>query len=110
MTLAPKIASEHRRLDWTRDAVKLDRQVRAFAQTPGAWFMAKGERLLVLLAEPVDDTGPAGTVLAGLTIACGSGALRVLRVQRPGKRPMEVDEFLRGFTLVPGTVLNGNAD
>lgn len=110
VTLAPKIASEHRQLDWTRDAVKLDRQVRAFAQTPGAWFMAKGERLLVLLAEPVDETGPAGTVLAGLTIACGSGALRVLRVQRPGKRPMEVDEFLRGFTLVPGTVLNGNAD
>jgi len=110
VTLAPKIAPEHRRLDWTRDAAELDRQVRAFALTPGAWFMVKGERLLVLLAESVDETGSAGTVLAGLTIACGSGALRVLRVQRPGKRPMKVDEFLRGFSLPPGTVLNGNAN
>lgn len=110
VTMAPKIAPEDGRLDWARDAVELDRRVRAFAPHPGAWLMAGGERLRVLEAEAVGETGAPGTVLAALTVACGTGALRIKRVQRPAKRPMEADEFLRGFALPPGTVLDGDRD
>jgi len=97
-------------LDWRDSAVALDRQVRAFTPWPGAYFEIepdKGrERVKVLAAEPQADGGVPGSVLDDrATIACGEGALRLLKVQRAGKAPMEIDAFLRGFDLPAGTVL-----
>ncbi|MDF1585664.1 methionyl-tRNA formyltransferase [Marinimicrococcus flavescens] len=103
---AHKIRKEEARLDLARDAVELDRQIRAFSPTPGSWCEARGERLLLLEAEPVDGSGEPGTVLERpLTVACGRGALRVTRVQRAGRRPMSAEELQRGFALPPGTRL-----
>ena len=66
-----------------------------------------GEVLKVLDAEPVPGTAnpPPGTVLGGLDVACGEGALRLLRVQRPGRAPMAADAFLRGAPVAAGTLL-----
>jgi methionyl-tRNA formyltransferase len=102
VTYAKKLTREEERIDWTRPARVLERQVRALP----SWFAAKGERVKLLAATPVDGGGAAGTVLDGTpTIACGEGALRLLKMQRPGREPVEADAFLRGFALPAGTVL-----
>lgn len=105
-TYAPKLAKEDGRLDWHQDAAALDRRVRALNPWPGTFFMHNGEQIRVLAAEPVGGSGQPGTVLDGAaTIACGSGALRLTRLQRPGRAPLPAAEFLRGFALPPGTML-----
>lgn len=106
VTYAAKLTRAEGRLDWRRPASVLERQVRALAPWPGAWFEAGGDRIKVLAAEPAPGEGPPGRVLDDrLTVACGEGALRLTRVQRAGKAPMGAAEFLRGFPLPAGTDL-----
>jgi methionyl-tRNA formyltransferase len=103
-TYAAKIAKEEARLDFDRSAQQVDRQVRAFAPTPGSWFDYQGERIRVLAANPVEGSGPPGTLLDDeLTIACRASAIRPSLVQRPGKLAMTVGELLRGFPLARGS-------
>jgi methionyl-tRNA formyltransferase len=108
VTYAAKLRREEARLDWRHPATQLERQVRAFAPSPGAYFCGGGERIRVLLADadPQPATAPPGTVLdANLSVACGAGALRPLRLQRPGRSALDGAAFLRGFSVMPGTVL-----
>lgn len=103
-TYAPKIRKEEARLDFARHALDLERQVRAFNPTPGAWFEHAGERLKLLAADAVDVAGEPGTMLdEWMTIACGAGALVPTLIQRPGRAPMTGAELLRGFPIAPGT-------
>ncbi len=104
-TYAGKIKRSETELDWKNSADQLDRQVRAFAPTPGAWFRYGKERVKVLASEPImGETGAPGVVLDdALTIACGEGALRLLRLQREGRNALEADAFLRGLAIRPGT-------
>jgi methionyl-tRNA formyltransferase len=110
VTYAKKITAAEARIDWTRPAVEIDRQIRGLSPFPGAWFMApspKGEmRIKALLSRAEDGAGAAGTLLDddGL-IACGEGAVRLLGAQREGKGPQAIGEFLRGFPLPAGTVV-----
>ncbi len=106
ITYADKIRKEEARLDFTADAGQVVRQVLAFAPMPGAFFEHAGERVKVLAAEAVDGEGTPGTVLDdALTIACGRGAIRPVRVQRAGRGAMTVAELLRGFAIPIGTLL-----
>jgi methionyl-tRNA formyltransferase len=107
VTHAPKIAKTEARIDWTRSAAFIERQVRAFAPMPGAWFEAAGERFKLLASDLVEGvSAPPGTVLDdAFTIACGIGAIRPVLVQRAGGRAMPTAELLRGFPLPAGTVL-----
>lgn len=106
VTYAPKIAKEDGRLDWRDDAPALDRRVRALTPWPGCFFQHGGETIRVLAAEPAAGAGAPGTVLDGApTIACGRGALRLVRLQRAGRAPLPAAEFLRGYALPQGTVL-----
>ncbi|WP_173977727.1 methionyl-tRNA formyltransferase [Magnetospirillum sp. UT-4] len=106
ITYAAKLAKDDGRLDWSRPAAELERQVRALNPWPGVWCELAGERLKVLAAEIADGRGAPGTVLDdGLSVACGAGALRPTRVQRPGKAPMSTAEMLRGYAVPRGTVL-----
>ena len=108
-TYADKITPDDGRLDWTRPAPVLERLVRALSPRPGAWFVHGDERIRVLAGE-IGDAPPMalpGLVLDDrLTIACGDGALRCLRVQRQGKAAMDAGAFLHGFEIVPGTQLD----
>jgi methionyl-tRNA formyltransferase len=109
VTYAKKLRREEGLLDWRRPAVELERAVRAFDPWPGAFFEHQGERFKILSAEAVAAPPAAapGTVLdQRLTIACGNGALRPLRLQRPGRGAQDADAFLRGFTVPPGTILS----
>ena len=108
VTYAAKLRREEARLDWRLPAAGLERQVRAFDPWPGAFFIAEGERIRVLRSEirPLADAVSPGTVVdEQLSIACGEGALRPLRLQRPGRTALDAAAFLRGFALPPGTVL-----
>ncbi len=108
ITYAHKLSRDEARLDWRRPALELARQVRAFTPWPGAVFATPdGTRVKVLAADLVPETGGAsGEVLdAALTVACGAGALRPTRLQRPGKAPAETAAFLRGFPIPAGTRL-----
>jgi methionyl-tRNA formyltransferase len=107
---APKIDKNEAELDFMISAAQAERQIRAFAPAPGAWFAHAGERFKVLAAEvlPPGDAIAArpGLVLDDrLTIGCNPGALRVTRIQRAGKGPMDSAELLRGFPIPAGTQL-----
>lgn len=99
ITYARKIDKSEARIDWTKPATEIDRQIRGLSPFPGAWCEVAGERLKLLGSQLVQGEAPAGTCLEGLTIACGEGAVKISKVQRQGKRPMEASEFLRGFVL-----------
>jgi methionyl-tRNA formyltransferase len=106
---AAKLRREEARLDWRKPAVVLERQVRAFDPWPGAFFAANGEHIRVLAADAdaMPAAAPPGMVLdARLSIACGHGVFRPLRLQRAGRGALDTAAFLRGFVLLPGTVLS----
>jgi methionyl-tRNA formyltransferase len=105
-TYASKIDKAETRIDWGRSAAEIERQVRAFAPAPGAWFEANGERIKLLAAELIDRSAKPGEVLDDeLTIACGTGAIRPLKVLRAGRAPMSPEELLRGFQVPEGIIL-----
>ena len=106
VTYAAKIDKAEARIDWTRPASELVRHIHGLAPFPGAWCEIAGERVKLLKAEMADTEGTPGTVLDDrLAIACGTGAIRPLRLQRAGKPAMGVDDFLRGYPVEPGTIL-----
>lgn len=105
-TYAPKLTRGDGRLDWTRAAAELDRRVRALNPWPGTYAMLGGEVLKVHDAVPEAGGGAPGVVLDDrLLVACGEGALRLLRVQRPGRAPMDAALLLRGLAVPAGTRL-----
>ena len=99
VTYAAKIDKAEARIDWTRPADQVARQIRGLSPFPGAWTMAGTERLKLLNARAVPGEGAPGTVLHGLTIACGTGAVEVTQAQREGKRALPAAEVLRGWAL-----------
>ncbi|MEO6214689.1 MAG: methionyl-tRNA formyltransferase [Sphingomonas sp.] len=109
VTHAPKIDKAEARLDWSRSAVEVERQIRAFNPVPGAFFEVAGERIKILAAEV--DRHPGGGCADGevlddnLTIACAEGRIRPLLLQRAGRGVMTSAELLRGFPIPPGTQL-----
>ena len=106
VTYAHKVDKAESRLDFTRSAMDVERQVRAFAPAPGAFFELEGERYRVLATQVVDGTGAPGTVLDdALTVACATAAIRPLVVQRAGRPAMETAALLRGRAIAAGTVL-----
>ncbi|MGB0697139.1 MAG: methionyl-tRNA formyltransferase [Rhodospirillaceae bacterium] len=117
VTYAHKIEKAEARVDWTRPASALDQHIRGLSPFPGAWCLHRGEsgkeKRIKLLLSRVDQAegqaAPPGTVLpsadGALRVACGSGVLSLIRLQREGKGPMETADFLRGLPLPPDTVL-----
>jgi methionyl-tRNA formyltransferase len=102
-TYAPRLTRADGRIDWTLPAIRIERQTRAFDPWPGAFTTFGQELLKVLEAEVLDRTGEPGILLDDrLTVACGSGALRILRLQRAGRGPVAAEDFLRGFALPAG--------
>ena len=105
VTYAAKVDKRETQLDWQRPAVDLEREIRAFRPAPGASILLGEERLKVWRAVVADGQGEPGTLLdpSSLTIACGTGSLRIVELQRPGGRRVNAEEFLRGRPLAAGT-------
>ena len=103
---APKLTRDHGRLDWGQPAAQILRQVRALNPWPGTFTHLGDQVLKVLAAAPASGIGVSGTVLDGaLAVACGDGAIRLTRVQLPGRAPLDAAVFLRGHPVPPGTCL-----
>ena len=104
---ARKITSAEARIDWSRPAVEVDRHIRGLSPFPGAWFEMEGPRGPLRVKALLSRTGlgqdEPGTVLDDdLLIACGQGAVRLLRLQREGRGPQRADDFLRGAPIAAG--------
>lgn len=106
-TYASKIDKAEARIDWSRSAAEIERQVRAFNPVPGAWFEINGERIKLLRAEVAEaDFGAPGQAIDDqLTISTSSGAIRALLVQRAGRSALQARDFVRGFPVPKGTIL-----
>ena len=111
VSYAEKISPAEARIDFARPAAEVDRHIRGLSPFPGAWFEATGargpERIKALMSAPSEAgaAGAPGEVLSlddGLTVACGDGAVRLLRLQRAGKGPQDAETFLRGFPIAVG--------
>lgn len=101
VTYASKIEKSESLLDWTQDAVVLERKIRAFNPYPATYFEHNGERFKLLKAKVVSDVGlKSGDIFEDgkrLLIGCGKGALEILQIQRQGKKAMTTEELLRGY-------------
>ncbi|WP_439123726.1 methionyl-tRNA formyltransferase [Marivita sp.] len=106
VTYAQKIDKAEARVDWTRSAIEVDRQIRGLSPFPGAWTMIGTDRVKLLGSTLAQQSGPAGTVLDdGFTVACGEGAVTIVRAQRAGKGAQDTETFLRGLAVPEGTRL-----
>ncbi len=106
VTYAAKIGKAEAKIDWTKPAHEVLHHIHGLSSFPGAWFeiFINGElvRIKALRCETRRRSGTPGALLDDrLTIACGSGAIRLLQVQRAGKQPMTAPDFLRGTPLAP---------
>ncbi|MGR3635813.1 MAG: methionyl-tRNA formyltransferase [Shimia sp.] len=100
VTYAEKIAKSEAKIDWTATAEEVDRQIRGLSPFPGAWTEIDGQRVKLLASRIGAGQGSPGTLLDdALTVACASGAVQLLRLQRAGKGAQDVETFLRGFPL-----------
>ncbi|TIS61574.1 MAG: methionyl-tRNA formyltransferase [Mesorhizobium sp.] len=110
VTYARKIDKSETRVDWTRPAGEVHNHIRGLSPFPGAWceveIGGRMERLKLLRSTLSDGVGESGGILDDrLTVACGSGAVRLVEVQRAGGRPAAAQEFLRGAKIEKGTKL-----
>lgn len=107
VTYAAKIDKTEAKIDWSKPAIEVDRLIRGISPFPGAWFMLNGERVKALQSELADGNGTAGTTLNDtLTVACGTGAVKLLKVQKAGKAPQTNNVFLLGTKVPTGTDLD----
>ncbi len=106
VTYAEKINKSEARVDWTRPAAEVDAHIRGLSPLPGAWTEAQGQRIKILASTLAQGQGTPGEILDDtLTVACGAGAIRLLRLQRAGKGAQDAETFLRGMALPAGTKL-----
>ncbi|UUV06646.1 methionyl-tRNA formyltransferase [Ruegeria sp. YS9] len=104
VTYAAKIDKSEARVDWSRPAVEVDRQVRGLSPFPGAWTEIDGNRVKLLASRLAEGQGAPGEVLNDdLYVACGQGAIELLRLQRAGKGAQDRETFLRGWPIPIGT-------
>ena len=108
VTYANKIDKSETRVDWTRPWHEVHNHCRGLSPFPGAWCeLAGAGRVKILRTTKGAGSGSPGEVLDDrLTVACGSGAVRLVQLQRAGKQPMAAHEFLRGTPVAPATVLH----
>ena len=110
-TYAKKITPAEARIDWTRPAARVDAHIRGLSPFPGAWFEAPSPegavRIKALMSAVTTGSGAPGAVLDdALTVACGEGAVRLIRVQRAGKAAQSPEDLLRGFPIAAGMILS----
>ena len=107
-TYARKVTADEARVRWTQSALAIERKLRAFDPTPGAYAALNGERIKLWRAEviPTSDRQQPGTITSaepeGIDVACSEGALRVVELQPAGRRRMSAAAFVAGRTLAKG--------
>ena len=99
ITYAQKVLKNETLIDWRQPATEIDRLIRAMSPWPGAWCHVNGERLKLLGSYTKNIKADPGKILDSFTVACGTGAVSITSVQKPGKRIVTTEEFLKGNSL-----------
>jgi methionyl-tRNA formyltransferase len=110
VTYAKKLSKEESIIDWHQSAEQINRMIRGLNPWPGCFFKYKGETIKVLKAKIINDVINSklkiGEVIDDrLSVNCGQGVLQLLRLQRPGRNPLDLSDFLRGNKIMPSEVL-----
>jgi methionyl-tRNA formyltransferase len=106
-TYANKIEKSEGKIDWNNSAESIIGKINGLYPSPGAWFIYNGERYKVLKAEISNGLGKIGTVLDDyLEISCNEKSIKILEIQREGKRPQNINEFILGSQIKKGSNLN----
>lgn len=106
-TYAKKIKKEDEVIHWNKSAKEIIAQIHGLNPRPGACFTYKEEKIKIWKAEYVAKNDKPGLVLDNqLCISCGEGALKILEIQRPGKKIQQTKDFLLGFAIPQNTQLN----
>ena len=106
ITYAKKIEKSEAQIDWSVNAETINCQIRAFSPKPGAWFYCGAERIKILECHIANGAGKAGLILDDkFQIACSDGSIFPTILQRAGRSPMYIENFLRGFRVPVGTCL-----
>lgn len=108
---AAKIDKAEAHVDFSAPAAAVHNRIRGLSPFPGAWFELpagdRADRVKILKSELASGTGTPGTLVDGQgTVACGTGAIRLTRLQKAGGKPLDIDDFLRGTPLAEGTRLS----
>jgi methionyl-tRNA formyltransferase len=107
VTYAKKIEKAEAHVDFSQPALEVCNHIHGLSPFPGAWCMMNSARVKILKCQIVEGSGSVGEMLDDeLTVACGSGALRFISLQREGKGVMDAATFLRGFPMPKGTRLS----
>jgi len=106
-TYANKIEKSEGKIDWNNSAESIIGKINGLYPSPGAWFICNGERYKVLKAEISNGIGSVGAVLNDyLEICCNDKSIKILKIQRQGKRPQNINEFMLGSQIKKGSNLN----
>ena len=106
-TYANKIDKVETKIDWNDKAENVIAKINAFSPKPGAWFFMQNERIKILKAVEVEQKGNIAEVMnVNFTIGCAENSVKILRLQKEGKKEMDVSEFLLGTKLKKGTKIN----
>ena len=106
-TYANKIEKSEGKIDWNNSAESIIGKINGLYPSPGAWFIYNGERYKVLKAEISNGLGKIGAVLDDyLEISCNEKSIKILEIQREGKRPQNINEFILGSQIKKGSNLN----
>lgn len=96
---ASKIDKSETKINWNNSAIEIDRQIRGMSPFPGAWFDDGEQRIKVLMSEVVEGSGCPGEIIDQVSVACQNGAIKLKRLQRPGKGVMDAKVFLLGYNF-----------
>ena len=108
-TYANKIKKSEGKINWNNKAENIIGKINGLYPSPGAWFIYKGERYKILKAEISERKGKAGIVLDEYSeVACNNKSIKILEIQRQGKRPQKINEFMLGSQIKVGSNLNND--
>ena len=106
-TYANKIEKSEGKIDWNSKAENIIGKINGLYPSPGAWFIYKGERFKILKAEISEGKGKPGIILDKyFKVACNNKSIKILEIQRQGKRPQKINEFMLGSQIKVGSNLN----
>ena len=106
-TYANKIEKSEGKIDWNNSAESIVGKINGLYPSPGAWFIYNGERYKVLKAEIANGVGKVGAVSDNyLEVCCNDKSIKILEIQRQGKRPQNINEFMLGSQIKKGSNLN----
>ena len=106
-TYANKIEKSEGKIDWNSKAENIIGKINGLYPSPGAWFIYKGERFKILKAEISEGKGKPGIILDEyFKVACNNKSIKILEIQRQGKRPQRINEFMLGSQIKVGSNLN----